>query len=65
MYILKYIYIYKYTQLTIVEVKIMVRKSVTLSIESEIYDKFKRQCLNEGVVLSKKVEQFMAKETKK
>jgi hypothetical protein len=43
----------------------MVRKSVTLSIESEIYDKFKRQCLNEGVVLSKKVEQFMAKETKK
>lgn len=41
------------------------KKKVTLSINSEIYDNFKKYCEENAIMLSKKVELFMKKELKK
>lgn len=43
----------------------MVKKRVTLFVESEIYDKFKEYCDKQGLVLSKRFEKFMEEELKK
>ena len=33
-----------------------------LSIDEKVHEKYKRYCMNEGFVMSKRVEQFMRKE---
>lgn len=37
-------------------------KKVTLSIESSIYDKYKKYCEDNAIMLSKKIELIMKKE---
>ena len=37
----------------------MGKKKVTLSIDSEIYDKYKTYCEQNAIMLSKKIELFM------
>ena len=39
----------------------MAKKKVTLSIDSGIYDSFKKYCEENAIMLSKKVELFMKK----
>lgn len=43
----------------------MVKKRVTLFVESEVYDKFKEHCDKQGLVLSKRFERFMEEELKR
>ncbi len=43
----------------------MVKKRVTLFVESTIYDRFKEYCDKQGLVLSKRFEIFMEEELKK
>ena len=43
----------------------MVKKKVTLSIDSATYKKFKEYCEENAIMLSKKVELFMKKEMEK
>lgn len=40
----------------------MARKTISLSIDEETYDKFRRICNEKGWILSKQVENFMVKE---
>jgi hypothetical protein len=42
-----------------------IKKKVTLSIDSEVYDEFSKYCKKEGIILSKQVEFFMKKELEK
>ena len=35
------------------------KKRVTLSINSEIYDKYREYCEEQGIILSKQVEKFI------
>ena len=37
----------------------MVRKNVTLSLDEEVYDKYKEYCDKNAVALSKSIEVFM------
>jgi hypothetical protein len=39
----------------------MSKKKVTLSVDSEVYDKFKDYCEENAIMLSKKIEIFMKK----
>jgi hypothetical protein len=41
---------------------ILVKKTVALSIEEEVYKEFKCFCDKKGLILSKQVENFMKKE---
>ena len=43
----------------------MVKKTIALSIEESIYDKYKEFCNKKGNILSKQVELFMEQELKK
>ena len=40
----------------------MGKKKVTLSIDSTIYDAYKKHCEERAIMLSKKIELFMKKE---
>jgi hypothetical protein len=35
-----------------------IKKKVTLSIDSNVYDEFSKYCKEEGIILSRKVESF-------
>ena len=39
------------------------KKKVTLSIEEKVYNSFQKFCEKNGLMLSKKIELFMKKET--
>ncbi|MEM4270608.1 MAG: hypothetical protein QXO70_00775 [Candidatus Pacearchaeota archaeon] len=39
-------------------------KNVTLSVDSEIYDKYSEYCKKNGLIISKRFEIFMQKELK-
>jgi len=43
----------------------MANKKVTLSVDSEVYDKYKKYCEQKGIILSKQVELFMKEQLKK
>lgn len=43
----------------------MAKQKVTLSIDSEVYKKFKNYCEEHAILLSKKVENWMRKELEK
>lgn len=43
----------------------MVKKRVTLFVDSEIYDKFKGQCNKKGWIVSKQFQNYMEKQIKK
>ena len=38
------------------------KKKVTLSIDSEVYNRYKKHCEENAIMLSKKIELFMKKE---
>ncbi len=38
------------------------KKRITLSVDSEIYDKYRDYCEEKGIILSKQVELFIKKE---
>ena len=54
---------YKYTHIRGVEMANK-NKNVTLSVDSETYDKYSEYCKNNGLVMSKRFEIFMQKELK-
>lgn len=58
MYIYFYVCICKYGD-------ILAKKKVTLSVESKVYDKYRKFCEENAILLSKKVELFMRKELEK
>lgn len=41
------------------------KKKVTLSVDSEVYGKYKKHCEDNAIMLSKKIELFMKKELEK
>jgi hypothetical protein len=43
----------------------MPNKKVTLSVDSATYDKYKKHCEDNAIMLSKKIELFMKKELEK
>ncbi len=43
----------------------MGRKTVALSLDEDIYDKYKKYCKEHSTILSRKVEKFMEEELKK
>lgn len=43
----------------------MGKKTVSLSIDKEIYEKYRKYCEKKGIILSKQVELFMQKELEK
>jgi len=43
----------------------MANKRVTLSVDSKIYDEYKKYCEEKGIILSKQFELFMKEEIKK
>ena len=43
----------------------MGRKTVALSVNAEIYDKYKQYCEENSTILSRKFDEFMKKELKK
>lgn len=43
----------------------MGRKTVALSLDEEIYNKYKRYCEEHSTILSRKVEKFMEEELKR
>ncbi len=43
----------------------MVNKRVTLSVDSKIYNEYKKYCEEKGIILSKQFENFMRDELKK
>ncbi|MFH1641463.1 MAG: hypothetical protein ABIC04_01030 [Nanoarchaeota archaeon] len=43
----------------------MVKKKVTLSIDSKVYDNYRKYCEENAIMLSKKIELFMKKEVGK
>ena len=42
----------------------MVRKNVTLSIDEEVYEKYKQYCDDNAIALSKSIEIFMKEQIK-
>ncbi len=40
----------------------LAKKTVALSIEEQVYDKYRAYCEKKGIILSKQVENFMKKE---
>jgi len=43
----------------------MARKPLTISIEEEILEKFKKYCLSNDINVSKRIERYMKEELKK
>ncbi len=43
----------------------MVRKTVALSLDKDIYEAYKKYCKENSIILSRKVEKFMEDELKK
>ena len=43
----------------------MVRKTVALSVDEEIYNSYKKFCEQNSMILSRKIDQFMKDELKK
>ena len=43
-------------------IKLAGKKKVTLSIDSEVYDSYKKHCEENAIMFSKKVEIFMKKQ---
>jgi len=65
MQIFIYKYSFSYTELIVKKMdkkkKNKNKKKVTLSIDSDIYEKYQKFCEEHGLMLSKKVELFMKK----
>ena len=40
----------------------MPNKKITLSVDSEIYEKYKKYCDKKGLIISKQIENFMRRE---
>jgi len=43
----------------------MTKKTVSLSVEEEVYEEYRRYCEQKGIILSKQFENFMVEELKK
>ncbi len=43
----------------------MVKRTISLSVEEEVYDKYRKYCEQKGIILSKQFENFMVEELKK
>ncbi|MBI2673093.1 hypothetical protein HYX19_02435 [Candidatus Woesearchaeota archaeon] len=43
----------------------MAKKTISLSVEKEIYEEYRKYCEQKGIILSKQVENFMVEELKK
>ena len=43
----------------------MAKKTVSLSVEEEVYEEYRRYCDQKGIILSKQFENFMFEELKK
>ncbi len=43
----------------------MTNKRITLSVDTEIYEKYKKYCDKRGLIISKQIENFMRNELKK
>ena len=43
----------------------MAKKTVSLSVEEEVYEEYRRYCEEKGIILSKQFENFMKEELKK
>lgn len=43
----------------------MAKKTVSLSVEEEIYEEYRKYCEQKGIILSKQFENFMKDEIKK
>ena len=43
----------------------MAKKTVSLSVEEEVYEEYRKYCEQKGIILSKQFENFMVGELKK
>lgn len=43
----------------------MAKKTVSLSVEEEVYEEYRKHCEQKGIILSKQFENFMVEELKK
>ena len=43
----------------------MAKKTVSLSVEEEVYEEYRKYCEQKGIILSKQFEDFMVEEIKK
>jgi len=43
----------------------MVNKRITLSVDAEIYEKYREYCEKKGLIISKQIENFMREELNK
>lgn len=43
----------------------MTNKRITLSVDAEIYEKYREYCEKKGLIISKQIENFMREELKK
>lgn len=43
----------------------MAKKTVSLSVEEEVYEQYRKYCEQKGIILSKQFENFMVEELKK
>ena len=43
----------------------MAKNTVSLSVEEEVYEEYRRYCEQKGIILSKQFENFMVEELKK
>ncbi len=43
----------------------MAKRTVSLSVEEEVYEEYRRYCEQKGIILSKQFENFMVEEIKK
>ncbi|HII16556.1 TPA: hypothetical protein HA361_01460 [Candidatus Woesearchaeota archaeon] len=43
----------------------MAKKTVSLSVEEEVYEEYRRYCEQKGFILSKQFENFMVEELKR
>lgn len=43
----------------------MAKRTVSLSVEEEVYEEYRRYCEQKGIILSKQFENFMVEELKR
>jgi len=43
----------------------MAKKTVSLSVEEEVYEEYRKYCEEKGIIISKQFENFMIEELKK
>jgi len=43
----------------------MTNKRITLSVDAEVYEKYKEYCEKKGLIISKQIENFMREERNK